>query len=180
MQQVQIAPATLWWIFMQHFLWVAGRETNKRFDFDDALLTHIVCLHLPLRPTRGHEHSVPLWFHSCSSYHGWLTWKTQTISKPFVDQWRHLFMTLSEDTKTMDMNVFWHHLSTLVDFGGKRCWVNWESLPLMQSWFPIRMLRVCHHISKVSKELRRICLIQAINHDCVPWQHQICTVKGLP
>lgn len=37
------------------------------------------------------------------------------------DQWRRLpLVTLNEDTETMTVDEFWHHLSTLEDLGARR------------------------------------------------------------
>ncbi|MEQ2298419.1 hypothetical protein AMECASPLE_005033 [Ameca splendens] len=37
------------------------------------------------------------------------------------DHWGRLpLVTLNEDTKTMTVDEFWHHLSTLEDFGARR------------------------------------------------------------
>ena len=37
------------------------------------------------------------------------------------DQWRRLpLVSVNEDTKTMTVDEFWHHLSTLEDLGARR------------------------------------------------------------
>jgi len=39
------------------------------------------------------------------------------LKQSVVDQWRRLpVMALSEDTKEMDVDEFWHHISTLEEF----------------------------------------------------------------
>lgn len=98
-----------------------NREIKKHFDFDDALSSHIVCLSsATVTNARAQEERpclLPL-----------MPQVPRIIDMTDIDGlhaidylWRPLpLMTLGEDTKTMDVDEFWHHLSTLEDFGGEK------------------------------------------------------------
>ncbi len=106
-QQAKIAPANLtdFYVRCQNFLQVACGEIKKRFDFDDALLTCLVCLS-PATATDAnarveHPSLLPLMEQVPRLINMSDTDRLQVID----DQWRRLpLMALSEDRKEMDID----------------------------------------------------------------------------
>ncbi|ROI15250.1 hypothetical protein DPX16_1403 [Anabarilius grahami] len=122
-QQAKIPAATLtdFHVRCQNFLRVACGEIKKRFDFDDALLTQIVCLS-PATATDAkaraeHPSLLPL----MQQVPRLIDMADADRLQAIDDQWRRLpLVALSEDTKAMDVDELWHHISTLEDFEGER------------------------------------------------------------
>ncbi|CAM4587089.1 unnamed protein product [Leuciscus chuanchicus] len=118
-QKTKIPAATLtdFHVHSQNFLRVACREIKKRFDFDDTLLTQIVCLS-PAAATDAkirakHPSLLPLMQQVPRLIDMTDADRLQAID----DQWRRLpLVALSKNTKAMHVDEFWHHISTLEDF----------------------------------------------------------------
>ncbi|MEQ2174920.1 hypothetical protein GOODEAATRI_012609 [Goodea atripinnis] len=122
-QQANFTPATLTDFYMrcQKFLRVACREIKKRFDFDDALLVHIACLSPATATDARARAEYPSLFPLMRVLPHLIDSTDADHLQAIDDQWRRLpLVTLNEDTKTMTMDEFWHHLSTLEDFGARR------------------------------------------------------------
>lgn len=126
MQQVQhtkIPPAILtdFRVRCQSFLRVTCREIRKHFDYDDLLMTQIKCLS-PATATSGmaraeHPSLLPL----MEQLPQLVDMQDSDRLQKTDDQWRRLSLaTLDENTKSMYVDEFWHHLSTLEDFGGTK------------------------------------------------------------
>ncbi|KAL1246583.1 hypothetical protein QQF64_034546 [Cirrhinus molitorella] len=120
-QQANITVAILtdFHVRCQNFLRVACGEIRKRFDFDDALLTQIACLP-PATATDAKARTEFPSFLPLTQQVPRLIDKTDADCLQIIgDQWRRLpLVALSEDTKAMDVDEFWHHVSTLQDFEG--------------------------------------------------------------
>ncbi|ROK84992.1 hypothetical protein DPX16_0682 [Anabarilius grahami] len=120
-QQAKIPAATLtdFHVRCQNFLRVACGGIKKRFEFDDALLTQITCLS-PATATDAkaraeHPSLLPL----MQQVPRLIDMADADRLQAIDDQWRRLpLLALSEDTKAMDVDEFWHHISTLEDFEG--------------------------------------------------------------
>ncbi|KAL1276188.1 hypothetical protein QQF64_035811 [Cirrhinus molitorella] len=119
MQHVQqanipIAILTDFHVRCQNFLRVACKEIRKRFDFDNALLTQIACLSPAIATDAKARTEYPSLLPLTQQVPRLID-KTDADRLQIIDdQWRRL----SEDTKAMDVDEFWHHISTLQDFKG--------------------------------------------------------------
>lgn len=82
---------------------------KKRFDFDDAHLVHIACLSPATATDARARAEYPSLFPRLID---------STDADRLQAKWRRLpLVTLNEDTKTMTVDEFWHHLSTLENLG---------------------------------------------------------------
>jgi hypothetical protein len=122
-QQSKFTPAILTDFYMrcQKFLRVACGEIKKRFDFDDALLVHIACLSPATATDARARAEYPSLFPLMRLLPRLIDSTDADRLQAIDDQWRRLpLVSLNEDTKTMTVDEFWHHLSTLEDFGARR------------------------------------------------------------
>ncbi|KAL7376854.1 hypothetical protein ABVT39_017022 [Epinephelus coioides] len=94
---------------------------KKRSDFDDVLLTHIACLSPAAATDARARAEYPPLLPLVRVLPRLIDLTDADRLQAINDQWRRLPpVTLDEDTKTMTVDEFWHHLSTLEDFGARR------------------------------------------------------------
>lgn len=119
-QQSKFTPATLTDFYMccQKCLCL---KFKKRFDFDDGLLVHIACLSPATTTDARARAEYPSLFPHMRVLPCLIDSTDADRLQAVDDQWRRLpLVTLNEDTETMTVDEFWHHLSTLEDLGARR------------------------------------------------------------
>ncbi|KAJ8381342.1 hypothetical protein SKAU_G00021200 [Synaphobranchus kaupii] len=136
-QQLPPAAVTDFRMRCQMFVKVACQEIQKRFNFDDPILTQIECLS-PAIAIDAHSRALyPSLFPLMQTVPRILDMNDTDRVQAIDDEWRKMpLMNLPASSKEMDVDAFWYNALQMKDLGGEQVFKHLASFVLDVLVFP--------------------------------------------